>query len=155
MGPQEAKALIEGVTNRRLDFDLSDVLLNEDLICVPYDTIGCSGVLVHRRTREVICVCCAVVPFQAIWAYYHGISLADERPQRLQSLVIRAIYDVRGTMRALRYPLFRYPGLHPLAKRLRELPCVIDNLDLLWSIPDLMRAEENNYFEFEVHPSNN
>jgi hypothetical protein len=96
-----------------------------------------------------------IVAFQAVWGHYRGISLAYERPERLQALVIRAIHDARATMRALRYPLLVYPRLHPFSRRLRQLPCTINNLDLMWSIPDLMKAEENKSFEFDVLPPNN
>jgi hypothetical protein len=111
--PTEAKELVERYLKRPMQYDPAHLLLNDNLIYVPHGWIGCSCFLVDRHTREVMLIGSFIVAFQAVWGYYRGISLAYERPERLQPLVIRAIHDAKGTMRALRYPLWIYPRLHP------------------------------------------
>jgi hypothetical protein len=148
-----AQHLVETSVEQPIQFEIGRVLVNDDLIYVPYGWVGCLGFLVHRRTERVILLGSVLVPHQWVWAFYRGFSLGETAADRQDTLVIRAVHQPRETVKTFRWLMRREPKFKRLGRQLRTLPCIIRDVDLLFAVRELMVAEEKQYFDFEINPT--
>ncbi len=94
-----------------------------------------------------------LVPHEWAWAFYRGFSFGKTKFDRHDTLVIRAVHKPKETLKALRRRLMSEPKFKRFARQLRSLPCIVRDVDLLFSVRDFMKAEEKWYFDFEINPT--
>ena len=130
---------------REAVFEHADVLLNEDIVYVPYTWIGCVGFLVDRATWTPVLLGSGIPLRVHVWARYRGFADGDTSAERLNDLVVTAVNNRAATRQALAR-LRNLPDLDRLPFRLR-------NIDLYFSREALWKAELKGDFRFQVEPA--
>ena len=126
-------------------------LENPDFLYLPHTSIGCLGYLVKKVTGRIIPIGSIFLRAETyVWAYYRGISLNEEGKDRKNNLVIRDICDKKQTIEVLCAFLNTSYVWGTLIPKFDSLPLSIENVDLVFGVPDLRRAEENRWFSFEI-----
>lgn len=143
-----AKRLVEACVKQSIDFDVKEVLVHGKWIYVPWGWIGCFGYLVHRKTERILCLGTGAAPHATIWAICSGSNY--DKPD---TLVFKAIHDLKETKRALGWQLQANPTFDQFDQRIKSLPCVFRNVDLWRMAEGLVEAERKGYCEFEINPT--
>ncbi len=154
----EAKALVERNTDHCITFNLERVMLNDDLIYIPYTYMGCVGYLVERRSGRVMLLYSGMLPHVHIWAYYrgfwdcHGGMARVARGSGEDTLLIRAVHNLEKTRESLFWFLRDNVTARDFAKQLHNPPCLVRQVAVRPYIKAFMEAEEKGYFDFEINP---
>ena len=127
----------------------SDVLINDDLMFLPFRYVGCYGVLVERRTGKLWWLGSAVPPLDQVWAYYKGARSGETNDDRLCDLVIDKVYDLNGTITLFRR-ISNQSFVDELIPKLSNPPIILHNIDVLWNSHELRIAETKKLFSFRI-----
>lgn len=140
-----AADVVSASVGREARHDAREVLLNEDLVYIPYGWIGCVGFLVPRSTGSPILLGSGVPRHVHVWAYYRGFADGETSADRPNDLVVIEVREREATARALA----RVGEVPPDA----ALPHRFRGVDLYFSREALFRAELRGDFLFRVEPS--
>ena len=99
---ERAQHLISAEIGKEYTCNSSDVLVNDELLYMPYQHVGCFGVLVERKSGKLWWLGSAVPPLDQVWGYYLGAKNGETNNDRLCDLVIENINDLNGTIELLR-----------------------------------------------------
>ncbi|QIF04947.1 hypothetical protein [Roseimicrobium sp. ORNL1] len=150
---KRADAALEEERGCPLEYSSSDVLLNEELLYIPFPflSVGSSGYLVDRKTFHAESLGSAFDVAIHVWAHYRGFAKGLTGDERGNDLVITAVRDWRATENLFRN-IFGGKAWKEFLPGLKNLPFRICNVDLYRERDNLWKAELRGWFRFEITP---
>jgi hypothetical protein len=146
---ERAKQLISADIGKEYTCNPSDGLVNDELLYLPYQHVGCFGVLVERKSGSIWWLGSAVPPLDQVWGYYIGARNGQTHDDRLCDLIIEKVNDLDGTIALLRDILDR-SYVEELIPKLNSPPITLTSIDVYWILRDLRVATSKKLFSFRV-----
>lgn len=145
---ERAQELIAKPVGKDWSCDSADVLVNNELLCMPYGYVGCFGVLVERQSGRLLWMGSALPPVEHVWGYYKGARDGQTTNDRLCDISIEEINDLDRTVKLL--SIVSGQSAVDLRKSLGSLPFVIRQIDVYWHLREFRAAELAKIFSFKV-----
>ena len=145
----EAKALVEKLLGRQISFERNKVLVNNELFYIPHGWVGCLGFLVVAKTKTVRQLGSGISLPDQVWGFYKGASNANLGKDRLDDLVIETVKNKAKTLQALAR-FINKESLSEVQSKLDAPPCILERVDLYFSLRELHNAEKQGWCTFKV-----
>jgi len=130
-----------------LSYAREDILESDTAYYLPVTCVGSCGLLVTKRSREVIQFGSFVGAGTHVWAWLRGIEFSTDRANDIVIESVSAPFEARQALKRV------WPGATAdLRDQLAQPPFRIRNQQLYWSIRELRQAEAEGWFEFRVEP---
>lgn len=140
-----------------LDFDprengyvIEDVQENKEIYYFPIGWIGCSGYIVVKADLSIIQFGSYIGHKENIWAFYQGICFGRTKYDRSNSFVINAVKNKEKMIKVLKRFLGSEYIKNEIEPNLSKLPIKIYDVDLYFSIRELLQTQFHGWFEYSI-----
>lgn len=133
-----------------LQYDGGLILENSEMFYFSFCWVGCSGYLISKNDFTVISFGSSVGRDEHLWAYHSGVALADFGEDRKNTIEIYSVRDIGNAKKSLDRVFLQGNKDVSLLESIGSGRIKLDDVDLYFSIRDLLEAKYNDWFQFKI-----